>query len=93
MPDEPIYKARLAKMAAEGRNGFYEMTLPDAVLKLKQGFGRLMRHSNDRGIVIILDSRIVKKFYGASMLASLPQCNHPECSMETMGRYIENFLY
>jgi len=93
MPDEPIYKARLAKLAAEGRNGFYEMTLPDAVLKLKQGFGRLMRHSNDRGIVIILDSRIVKKFYGASMLASLPQCNHPECSMETMGRYIENFLY
>ena len=93
MPDEPIYKARLAKMAAEGRNGFYEMTLPDAVLKLKQGFGRLMRHSNDRGIVIILDSRIVKKFYGASMLASLPHCNHPECSMDTLGSYIENFLY
>lgn len=92
-PDEPIFKARLDRLTKLGRSGFNELTLPDAILRLKQGFGRLMRHSTDKGIVLILDSRIIKKYYGADMLASLPMCNHPECSLGTMGRYIEGFLY
>lgn len=93
MPDEPIYKARYTKLEADGKSGFYSLSLPDATMRLKQGYGRLMRHTNDKGIVLILDSRIVSKSYGGMMLHSLPESYHPETETRTIGEKIESFLY
>lgn len=93
MPDEPIYKARYKKLQEEGISGFNALSLPEAVMRLKQGFGRLMRHTTDKGIVLILDSRIVSKNYGAHMLRSLPESYHPETETKTLGQKIENFLF
>lgn len=93
MPDEPIYRARYSKLETEGRSGFYCLSLPDATMRLKQGFGRLMRHTTDKGIVLILDSRIVKKSYGAIMLNSLPESYYPETSVNSVATKIESFLF
>lgn len=93
MPDEPIYRARYTKLEREGKSGFYCLSLPDAAMKLKQGYGRLMRHTQDKGIVLIVDSRIVSKSYGAMMLSSLPDSYHPETSVSTVGQKIESFLF
>lgn len=93
MPDDPIYKARYAKLEEDGKSGFYSLSLPDATMRLKQGYGRLMRHTTDKGIVLILDSRIVSKGYGALMLRSLPESYHPETEAATLGQKIEGFLF
>ena len=93
MPDDPIYKARYTKLEEDGKSGFYSLSLPDATMKLKQGYGRLMRHTTDKGIVLILDSRIVSKGYGSMMLRSLPESYHPETETKTLGQKIEGFLF
>ncbi len=74
VPDHPLHEARLEAIAARGGNSFVEYTVPEAVIKLKQGFGRLIRTQSDRGIVVILDPRITTKFYGRTFLDSLPAC-------------------
>jgi len=72
VPTEPIEQARVEAVQQRGGNSFFEHTVPQAVLKLKQGFGRLIRSRQDRGCVLILDSRIVRKRYGKMFLDSLP---------------------
>jgi ATP-dependent DNA helicase DinG len=72
VPSDPVLKARTEDIRNRGGNPFVELALPDAVIKLKQGFGRLMRRRSDGGIILILDSRIVRKSYGGSFLGSLP---------------------
>ncbi len=71
-PTEPIEQARVEALEARGGNAFMDHAVPQAVIKLKQGFGRLIRSRSDRGCVLILDSRIVHKHYGGAFLASLP---------------------
>jgi ATP-dependent DNA helicase DinG len=71
-PESPMHKARVAAITAAGGDWFREFALPQAQLKLKQGFGRLIRNSTDRGVVAILDSRLVKKNYGQEFLKYLP---------------------
>lgn len=73
VPTDPVIEARLAAIDKRGGNSFWELLLPDAVLRLKQGFGRLIRHKSDRGIVLILDTRIITKQYGRIFLSSLPE--------------------
>ena len=75
VPTDPIIKARMDRCKKRGGNPFMELSVPDAVTRLKQGFGRLMRRKSDWGMVHILDSRCVKKRYGSIFLNSLPQCN------------------
>jgi REP element-mobilizing transposase RayT len=74
VPDEPITEARLEAIQREGGNPFMDYSVPEAVIKLKQGFGRLIRSKSDRGIVVILDSRVKTKRYGRMFLDALPQC-------------------
>jgi ATP-dependent DNA helicase DinG len=72
VPTEPVLEARAEHIAARGLDPFMEYTVPQAVLKFKQGFGRLIRSRNDRGGVLILDSRMLSKNYGRIFLRSLP---------------------
>jgi ATP-dependent DNA helicase DinG len=71
-PDDPVVEARLKRLQALGRNGFMEYQLPQAVTLLKQGVGRLIRDERDRGVLMLLDDRLLTKSYGRTVLASLP---------------------
>jgi len=71
-PDEPVMAARSAEADAAGGSGFMQVSLPRAALLLAQGTGRLIRSIDDRGVVAILDSRIVSKQYGSTLLNSMP---------------------
>ena len=73
VPCEPITAARLERLAEEGQDGFMNYLLPHAALKLKQGFGRLIRSRQDMGVVVLLDSRVVTKRYGPLLLGGLPR--------------------
>lgn len=74
VPSHPLLEARLEAIRKRGGNPFVEYQVPEAVIKLKQGFGRLIRSKGDRGIVAILDPRILTKPYGRTFLNSLPDC-------------------
>ncbi|MGC8641614.1 MAG: ATP-dependent DNA helicase [Isosphaeraceae bacterium] len=74
VPSHPLLEARLEDIRNRGRNPFVEYQVPEAVIKLKQGFGRLIRSKSDRGIVVILDPRVMTKPYGRTFLSSLPDC-------------------
>jgi ATP-dependent DNA helicase DinG len=71
-PDDPVLSARIDKMNQEGRNAFMEYQLPEAVITLKQGAGRLIRDETDRGVLMICDPRLIDKPYGKRIWQSLP---------------------
>lgn len=74
VPDHPVVAARLKRIKDNGGDPFKEYSLPEAVLKFRQGFGRLIRSQTDEGIVVVLDSRLLTKWYGRVFLRSLPEC-------------------
>ncbi len=74
VPSEPIFQARSELIAKRGGDPFRDYALPGAVVKFKQGFGRLIRHKHDRGVVLVLDNRLMTKGYGKMFLRSLPDC-------------------
>lgn len=74
VPDHPVIEAKVEKIKLEGGDPFKEYLLPNAIIKLKQGFGRLIRRKTDWGIISILDIRIKDKWYGKHFLKSLPEC-------------------
>ena len=73
VPDRPLIEARVQRIKDRGGNAFAELSLPEAILKFKQGFGRLIRSATDRGRVVVLDPRLVTKGYGKQFLAALPE--------------------
>ena len=74
VPDHPLIEARIEAIEARGGNSFGEFSLPEAILKFRQGVGRLIRTKTDTGIVVVLDNRILTKQYGQAFLDALPQC-------------------
>jgi len=74
VPDHPLTASRMEHIEEQGMNPFTEYSVPEAILKLRQGVGRLIRTQNDKGMVAILDNRILSKPYGRAFLASLPDC-------------------
>lgn len=72
VPSDPVVAARVKAIDEEGGNAFFEYQVPAAVISLKQGFGRLIRSLHDRGVLTLLDNRILKKSYGRLFLESLP---------------------
>jgi ATP-dependent DNA helicase DinG len=80
VPDDPVVQAYVERLKMQGRDWFREYTLPEAILRLKQGFGRLIRTSSDRGVVAILDARLHTKYYGKTILRALPACGRLDSS-------------
>ncbi|MCX7818985.1 MAG: hypothetical protein N2652_07255 [Kiritimatiellae bacterium] len=74
VPDEPVVEARLERIRASGGDPFREYSLPAAVTKFRQGVGRLIRSATDRGVVVVLDRRVVERWYGRWFLDSIPEC-------------------
>lgn len=76
VPDHPLLEARLDRIRERGGNPFMDYQVPEAIIKLRQGFGRLIRSRSDYGQVVILDPRVRTKRYGRLFLESLPECTH-----------------
>ncbi len=81
-PTHPITEAKCEHIREEGGNPFNELTLPDALIKFRQGIGRLIRNKTDRGVITILDSRVLAKAYGREFLGSLPVTEHERLTKE-----------
>ncbi len=92
-PGSPIMEAKFEQIRENGGNPFREYSLPQAIIRFKQGFGRLIRSKEDRGLCCVLDRRIWnQKSYGKRFLAALPQMPTQVCSTEQMEAEIKNFL-
>ena len=87
-PDSPPQRAREERLIESGGNAFSGLSLPQATLRLKQGFGRLLRTQTDRGVVAILDERLWTKHYGKKMLAALPACPKTD-DIERVRRFFD----
>jgi ATP-dependent DNA helicase DinG len=74
VPDHPLIEARIEAIEARGGNSFSEFSLPEAILKFRQGVGRLIRTKTDTGIIVVLDNRVLAKQYGQAFLDALPKC-------------------
>jgi ATP-dependent DNA helicase DinG len=74
VPDEPLFEARCERIKEKGGEPFRELQLPEAILKFRQGVGRLIRSGEDRGLIAVLDGRILSRTYGKSFLKILPEC-------------------
>ncbi len=91
VPTDPIIQARCEQLAAKGGKPFLDYSLPLAIVKFKQGFGRLIRHKSDRGCIVCLDSRLYTKFYGSRFLDSIPNCKKIFDTLEGIKSRLEAF--
>lgn len=73
VPSDPVFAARSEAIEKRGGSSFMELSVPDAVIKFRQGFGRLMRRSDDKGVIVVLDKRIITKQYGKVFISSVPE--------------------
>jgi len=89
-PDDPVLAARIEKMNEKGRNAFMDYQVPQAVISLKQGAGRLIRDENDRGVLMICDPRLVEKRYGKRIWRSLPPMKRTRLQSEAIQFFSVN---
>jgi DNA polymerase-3 subunit epsilon/ATP-dependent DNA helicase DinG len=88
VPDDPVFAAR----AETFENPFAEYAIPEAILRFRQGFGRLIRTKSDRGAVVILDKRVLTKSYGPMFLNSLPECTRVRNSLANLPGAVKRWL-
>jgi len=93
VPDEPVIQARMEDLRRQGKNPFYCYQVPQAVLRFKQGFGRLIRTKRDKGVVLVLDKRIITKNYGHWFLEALPNCPTQDGPLDTILTWQREFLH
>ena len=87
VPTEPVFAAR----SEQYEDAFNEYAVPQAILRIRQGFGRLIRTKTDRGVVVILDRRIVSRGYGKKFLRSLPKVTFKTCNLHELSREIQDW--
>ncbi len=92
VPTDPVFAARGDAINKRGGSSFMELSVPEAVIKFRQGFGRLMRKSTDKGVVTVLDKRLITKRYGSIFLNSIPKTNVCIESLSTICRKISYLL-
>ncbi len=92
VPSEPVIEARVEAIERQGGNSFLEYTVPQAVIKFKQGFGRLIRTKRDYGAISILDRRVISKSYGQMFLSSLPDCQVVVGESQEVFQQVASFL-
>jgi ATP-dependent DNA helicase DinG len=92
VPREPIIQARVESIELRGGNAFLEYSVPQAVIKFKQGFGRLIRKKTDRGSIMIFDRRVLEKYYGKIFLNSLPDCRLIKGGEEEVFEKVREFF-
>jgi ATP-dependent DNA helicase DinG len=88
VPSDPIVAARSETF----EDPFYQYALPEAILRFRQGFGRLIRTQTDRGVVVVLDKRVLTKQYGRWFLESLPQCTFQQGILGNLPKITERWL-
>ena len=92
IPNHPLEQGRAEELESRGKSPFAHLALPRAVLGLRQGFGRLIRTIDDRGVVVIADTRIIKRPYGKRFLSSLPDCRRVQAEWDEVKSSIEGFF-
>ena len=93
VPNDPVFMARAEAIEKRGGSSFMELSVPEAVIKFRQGTGRLIRRSDDKGVVTVLDKRIYEKRYGASFLNSLYECKKLYAPLEELTKSINRFIF
>lgn len=93
VPNDPVHSARSEAIEKKGGNSFMELSVPEAVVRFRQGFGRLMRRKTDRGVVTVLDRRLLVKKYGSIFLASVPETVQSFAPLSDILKRIERFIY
>ena len=93
VPTDPLVEARLEQVQGETGNGFLNYSVPEAIVRFRQGFGRLIRSGEDRGVILLLDNRIINTQYGSLFLGSLPLkaevCHEEDTLMEALEEWFE----
>jgi ATP-dependent DNA helicase DinG len=93
MPGDPVFEARCEALEKDGGNAFMQLSIPEAVMKFRQGFGRLIRNGKDRGVVAVLDGRLLHKQYGRLFLRSLPETKVCFAPVHEVLRAAESFFF
>lgn len=93
VPNDPVFTARADAIQSRGGSSFMELSLPEAVIKFRQGVGRLMRRASDRGCVITLDRRLYEKRYGSLFLGCIPECKRLYEPLEKIADSVTDFLF
>ena len=92
VPNDPVFAARSQALEKKGGNSFMQLSVPQAVIKFRQGFGRLVRRGDDRGVVVVLDRRIVEKRYGSIFTNSIPKTRRMYSPMSSIIETVRNFI-
>ena len=93
VPNDPVFVARAEAIEKRGGSSFMELSVPEAVIKFRQGIGRLIRRSDDKGAVVVLDRRIYEKRYGSIFTASMPECKQIYQPLSELTERINSFIF
>jgi len=93
VPNDPVFVARSEAIEKRGGSSFMELSIPEAVIKFRQGIGRLIRRGDDKGAVIVLDRRIFEKRYGSVFITSMPECKKMYEPLDEICKKVNQFIF